>query len=112
MYNNNQQDGPEEFDITKLITREHDIDKVISGEKTSIRRNNRYADIGDTVELKGQTFVIDNVYQQQLKDVTDEIAQQEGFASLEDFKTALTSIHHGSVWDPEQTVWVHEFKKK
>ena len=31
--------------------------------------------------------------------------------SLEEYKQAITSIHDGSVWNPNLEVWVHEFKK-
>jgi len=108
----NKQDWPEKYDINKLVSRQDDIDKIINGKKTSERRNDRYADSGDKIVLNGSTFVVDNVYPQKLKDVTDENAQQEGYTDLEAFKEALTSIHHGAVWDPEAVVWVHELKKE
>jgi|SRR5690625_3667490 len=108
----NKRDWPKKYDINKLVSRQEDIDKIINGEKISERRNDRYADSGNEIELNGSTFVVENVYPQKLKDVTDENAQQEGYADLEEFKEALTSIHHGAVWDPEALVWVHELKKK
>lgn len=108
----NKQDWPEKYDIHKLVNREADIDKIINGDKTSVRRNDRYADPGDELTLKGKAFTIENVYAQKLKDVTDEIAQQEGYENLEAYKEALTSIHKSVVWDPEQVVWAHEFKEK
>lgn len=37
----NKQDWPEKYDINKLVTRQKDIDKIIKGEKTSERRNDR-----------------------------------------------------------------------
>lgn len=107
-----KQDWPEKYDIHKLVNREADIDKIIKGDKTSVRRNDRYADPGDELTLKGKAFTIENVYAQKLKDVTDEIAQQEGYENLEAYKEALTSIHESVVWDPEQVVWAHEFKEK
>ena len=112
MVDENKQDWPEKYDINQLVTRQKDIDKMINGEKTSVRRNDRYADPGDELVLSGHTFIIENVYPQKLKELTDENAKQEGFDSLDAYKEVLTSIHHGSVWDPETTVWVHELEKK
>ena len=88
-----KQDWPEKYDIHKLVNREADIDKIIKGDKTSVRRNDRYADPGDELTLKGKAFTIENVYAQKLKDVTDEIAQQEGYENLEAYKEALTSMY-------------------
>ncbi|MUV36441.1 hypothetical protein JNUCC1_00243 [Lentibacillus sp. JNUCC-1] len=62
--------------------------------------------------LKGQAFVIEDVYPQKLKDVTEEDVKEEGYSSLEQYKEALTSIHQSAVWDPEIVVWAHKFKKK
>lgn len=108
----NKQNWPEKYDINKLISREDDIGKVIAGSKTSVRRNDRYADAGDEIALKDYVFIIEDVYPQQLKEVTEQDAKQEGFEDLDDYKEALTSIHHGAVWDPDQVVWVHELKGK
>ncbi|MBU5465871.1 ASCH domain-containing protein [Virgibacillus sp. MSJ-26] len=108
----NKQDWPEKYDINKLVTRQKDIDKIIKGEKTSERRNDRYADAGDELELDGHTFVVEDVYPQKLKTVTEENAKQEGYDNLEEYKKSLTSIHHGAVWDPEAVVWAHELKEK
>ncbi len=108
----NKQDWPEKYDINKLVTRKNSIDKMISGDKTSERRNDRYADIGDEIVLEGNTFIVNDIYPQQLKSITEENAKQEGYASLEEYKEALTSIHQGVVWDPEAVIWTHELKKK
>lgn len=108
----NKQKWPEKYDIDKLVQRPADIEKIMNGEKTSERRNDRYADAGDEVKLDGQTFIVENVYPQKLEEVTEENAKQEGYANLEEYKNALTSIHHGAVWEPERVVWVHELKRK
>lgn len=108
----NKIDWPEKYDINKLVSIQEDIDKIIKGEKTSVRRNDRYADAGDELELDGHTFVIKNVYPQKLKDVTEVNAKQEGYQNLDAYKKALTSIHDSVVWEPELVVWVHEFKEK
>ena len=81
------------------------------GEKTAVRRSNRFGNIGDTWEVDGEIFMLENVYKQKLGEVTEENAKQEGYASLEEYKQAITSIHDGSVWNPNLEVWVHEFKQ-
>ena len=108
----NKQEWPEKMKIEKLVSRQNDIDKILSGKKTSERRNDRYADDGDEIVLDGQTFIIDNVYPQKLKTLTDDQAKQEGYQDLEAYKDTITSIHHGAVWDPESVVWTHELKRK
>jgi len=108
----NKQDWPEKLDINKLVTRQSDIDKITNGEKTTERRNDRYADVGDKIVLDGHVFIIEDIYPQQLKDVTEQDAKQEGYNSLEDFKETLTSIHEAVVWNPELFVWVHEFREE
>src|SRR5699024_12017611 len=95
-----------------LINQEEKINKNKKDNKTSEQKNDHYADPGDELTLKEKAFTIENVYAQKLKDVTDEIAQQEGYENLEAYKEALTSIHESVVWDPEQVVWAHEFKEK
>src|SRR5690625_5313484 len=96
----NKQDWPEKYDINKLVSRQDDIDKIINGSKTTERRNDRYADAGDELVLDGHTFIVEDIYPQKLKDLTDKDAKHEGFENLDAYKNILTSIHHGAVWDP------------
>jgi len=69
----NKKDWPEKYDINKLVSRQSDIDKILSGDKTSERRNDRYADAGDEIVLDGQTFIVENIYPQQLKELTKKL---------------------------------------
>lgn len=108
----NKKDWPKKYDINKLVTIQEDIDKIIEGKKVSERRNDRYADSGEEIKLDGHSFVIEDVYPQQLKDVTEKNAKEEGYENLEEYQNALTGIHHGAVWDPEMVVWAHYFKEK
>ncbi|TMN23369.1 ASCH domain-containing protein [Lentibacillus cibarius] len=101
---------PEKYDINKLVTIQNDIDKIINETKTSVRRNDRYADPGDSLMLDGHKVVVEHVYPQKLGEITEENAQQEGYKSLEAYKNGITNIHGEDVWDPEQVVWVHELK--
>lgn len=96
-------------EIDRLITGDQDIEKVLAGTKIAVRRNGRYADIGETMVLKGKTFKVDNVFRQSLGDLTDEMAIQEGYPTLEEYKNSILSMHKGMPWLPHMKVWVHEF---
>lgn len=100
---------PKTCSIDRLVTLPEDVEKVLNGIKTATRRNGRYADIGETMELKDKKFRIDNVYKQKLGELTDEDANREGYDSLSAYKEAILAIHPGMPWLPEMEVWVHEF---
>lgn len=101
---------PKTCSIERLITAEADVEKALSGEKTATRRNGRYADPGEIMELKGHKFEVTKVYQQTLGELTDETAKSEGFPNLEAYKNYILSMHPGMPWLPQMKVWVHEFK--
>lgn len=101
---------PKKCSIERLVTKPDDIQKVIEGKKTAVRRNDRYADPGEVMDLQGKRFEITDVYTQTLGEVTDADAQAEGFGNLDEYKDAIVSIHHGMKWVPEMEVWVHEFR--
>lgn len=100
---------PKTCTIERLVTVPADVEKVIKGEKTATRRNGRYADIGEIMELNGVEFVVEQVYSQSLGEMTNEHARQEGYESLEEYKNAILSFHPGMKWLPKMKVWVHEF---
>lgn len=102
---------PKSCTIDRLVTKEADVKKVISGEKTATRRNRRYADIGEVMILEGHKFIVENVYSQKLGEVTDEDAKQEGYNNLKEYQDAILSLHPGMKWVPVMKVWVHEFKE-
>lgn len=108
--NNNTALPPKTCSVDRLVTLPADVEKVLKGEKTATRRNGRYADVGEIMTLQGKDFVVENVYSQSLGELTEENARQEGFASLEDYKQSILSIHPGMPWVPQMKVWVHEFR--
>ncbi|MBU9720761.1 MULTISPECIES: ASCH domain-containing protein [Bacillaceae] len=101
---------PKTCEIDRLITKPEDIEKALAGKKTATRRNGRYADPGEIMVLEGKRFKVERVYRQTLGDLTDEIAVQEGYNNLEEYKNSILSIHPGMPWKPQMKVWVHEFK--
>lgn len=100
---------PKTCTIEKLVTMEEDVEKVLAGTKTATRRNGRYADVGEIMELEGKKYRVDKVYEQSLGELTDEHAKQEGFDTVEDYKQSILAYHPGMPWLPQMKVWVHEF---
>ena len=100
---------PKTCSIERLVTMAEDVQKVLEGKKTATRRNGRYADVGEIMELKGKRFVVEKVYAQTLGELTDEHARQEGYDSVEEYKQSILSFHPGMPWLPQMSVWVHEF---
>jgi hypothetical protein len=101
---------PKTCTIERLITVQSDIDKVIAGQKTATRRNGRYADVGEIMTLQGQDYVVEQVYSQALGDLDVTHANQEGYATVEEYKQSILSFHPGMPWLPQMRVWVHEFR--
>ncbi|WP_248925609.1 ASCH domain-containing protein [Paenibacillus hamazuiensis] len=102
---------PKTCTIDRLVTKEDDIAKVLSGAKTATRRNGRYADPGEIMELQGRKFEVISVYPQSLGELTDENVKSEGFDNLDAYKNYILSMHAGMPWLPHMKVWVHEFKE-
>jgi N4-acetylcytidine amidohydrolase len=100
---------PKTCSIERLVTMPEDVEKVIAGKKTATRRNGRYADVGEVMELQGHKFIVNNVYSQSLGELTDKHAQDEGFETVEEYKESILSYHPGMPWLPHMKVWVHEF---
>jgi len=99
------------YELSNLVTIQEDLEKIKRGEKTAVRRSNRFGNIGDTWEIDGEIYMLENVYRQKLGDVTEQDARDEGYSSLQEYIDAITSIHEESVWNPNLKVWVHEFKR-
>lgn len=100
---------PKTCTIERLVTVPEDVKKVLNGKKTATRRNGRYADIGEVMDLNDGKFVVERVYRQKLGDLTDADAKKEGFANVESYKQSILDLHPGMKWVPEMSVWVHEF---
>lgn len=100
---------PKTCTIDRLVTMPEDVNKVLEGKKTATRRNGRYADVGEIMELQDKKFVVNRVYSQSLGELTDEHAHQEGFETVEEYKQSILSYHPGMPWLPQMRVWVHEF---
>lgn len=102
---------PKTCSIERMVTVQADIEKVLNGTKSATRRNGRYADPGEIMELNGRNFEVKKVYQQSLGDMTDLDAVSEGYENLEAYKAYILSMHQGMRWVPQMKVWVHEFSE-
>ncbi|PSL40297.1 ASCH domain-containing protein [Planomicrobium soli] len=107
----NNEMPPKTCSIERLVTNKKDVKKVLGGEKTATRRNGRYVDIGEIMVLEGRKFKVEQVYRQTLGELTDEMAKQEGYDSVEAYKQTILSFHPGMPWTPDMKVWVHEFSQ-
>lgn len=103
---------PKTCTIDRLITLPHDIQLVLEGKKTATRRNGRYADPGERMELADKQFEITRVYQQTLGELTDQDAQTEGFSCVENYKSHILKLHPKMPWLSHMKVWVHEFRPR
>jgi N4-acetylcytidine amidohydrolase len=102
--------APKTCSIERLVTVENDVKLVLSGVKQVTRRNGRYADPGEIMELRGQSFEVYKVYQQAIGEMTDADAKAEGYTDIETYKQYILSMHKGMPWIPHAKVWVHEFR--
>jgi hypothetical protein len=84
---------------------------MITGSKTMTSRNKQYGNPEDTFIAFDTIFTIVKVSRELLDIVANSYYKQEGFESPEEFKEIWAKIHPIKGWDPEQIVWVHEFKK-
>ncbi|ASN03539.1 ASCH domain-containing protein [Virgibacillus necropolis] len=105
----NEELPPKTCSIERLVTVSQDVEKVIKGQKTATRRNGRYADVGEIMELEDRQFVVEKVYTQTLGELSDEDAKQEGYKNVSEYKQSILSSHPGMPWSPKMKVWVHEF---
>jgi len=99
-----------------LLFKRHHIKKILRGEKTQTRRvSQRKYKVGKVYGVRDRWYgqpkariLITRRFRQRLGDITEEDVRKEGYSSLEEFKKAWEEIH--GVWDPEDIVWVYEFK--
>jgi hypothetical protein len=98
-----------QFDNTKPLD-------IYSGNKTAVRQQHRNgAKAGMRLRAVFKSFsivdlIITTVYNQRLGEMNDDDAQKEGYESLNQFKKAWNQEHPLRKWNPEQNIWVIEWK--
>jgi len=98
-------------EITRLVTHPKLVAASIAGLKTQQRRDGLYAYPNETFELEGISFLITTVERQRLGDMTNIHAQAEGFQSLEVYKSIILQMHANMIWNEDDLIWVHSFKR-
>jgi len=98
--------------IDRLVTHTKLVEAALSGKKTQQRRNGVYGYPNEEFELEGVTFVITDLKQERLGDMTDVEAQAEGYPTLAMYKDLILRMHAGMKWDDDGVAWVHSFAIK
>ena len=94
-----------------LLPNDHVIQAVQAGKMTQISRGQAYAAEGDSFEIDGQEFVVVNIDELTLGELTDADAQREGSADLEAYKERLIRAHGGNFeWDDDAEIVRHQFE--
>lgn len=98
-------------EIDSLVTHPKLVEAARAGRKTQQRRNGLYAYPGETFELDGDRFKVTHVERRRIGDMTDVEARAEGYPSNDAYKDLILRMHKGMVWNGEDLVWVHTFRK-
>lgn len=97
--------------IDRLVTHEKLVAAAVAGRKTQQRRAGVYAYPGERFQLDGVEFVVTDLRQETLGDITDAEAQKEGYPNLQFYKDLILRMHQGMQWNESEPCWVHEFEK-
>ena len=98
-------------DIARLVSQPKLVAAVLDGRKSQQRRDGVYGYPGETFELEGVIFLITDLFQQHLGEMTESEAQAEGYPGLQMYKDIIIKMHPGMSWDEDHQVWVHQFKR-
>jgi len=98
------------------IFKRHNLQKILEGRKTQTRRIHKHTwQVGKVYALRDRWFskpqahiIVTRKFRQKLGEIRLEDVKKEGFSSLEEFKAEWERLH--GKWNPEQVVWVYEFK--
>ncbi len=99
------------IDADTVLPAEHIQQAVASGHISQLHRGDQYADEGDTFDIDGEPFEVVEVTERKLGDLTDEDAQAEGSADLEEYRQRLNQAHEHFEWDDDATVYRHRFEQ-
>ena len=99
-------------EIDRLVRHPKLVAATLEGRKTEQRRDGVYAYPGEEFELEGITFVITDLKQQRIGEMSDADAQAEGFPSLQVYQALIMSMHKQMTWNDDARVWVHCFARK
>ena len=98
--------------IERLVTHPKLVAAAKAGTKTQQRRNGIYAYPDEEFTLDDVQFVVTDLFQQRLGDMTDLDAQAEGYPTLAMYKDIILRMHAGMNWNDDGVAWVHSFSIK
>ncbi len=84
---------------------------VLNGDKTMTARTKKYGNPGDMFTAFGAMFKLISVTEVCLSFVAHVCAKFEGLGSAEEFINVWKEIHPKKGYDPDQLVYLHEFKR-
>lgn len=84
---------------------------MLQDKKTCTSCTKKYGMPGDTFEIFGAKFYIYFLILIPLRVVAADFYKAEGFQSPQEFIKTWCTIHPVKDYDPEQKVYVHEFKR-
>lgn len=87
------------------------IDQVLEGNKTMTTRTSKLGNKGEVLKSEAGDIVIENVDEMPLEEVAHNHYADEGFKSPKEFIETWKKLHNGS-YDPNQTAFVHRFRRK
>ena len=98
------------------LFKKYSLQKILEGRKTQTRRIHKHTwQVGKVYALRDRWFskpqahiIVTRKYRQKLGEISLEDVQKEGFSSLEEFRREWERLY--GKWNPEQVVWVYEFK--
>jgi hypothetical protein len=100
------------IDASTLLPNERVEQMALSGDLTQLHRGDRYAAEGDTFTIDDVTFVVTEVDERTLGDLTDADARAEGSEDLAAYRRRLEAVHDSFEWDDDSPVVRHRFERR
>lgn len=99
-------------EISRLVSHPKLVAATLVGAKTQQRRDGLYAYPNETFELEGVSFIVTAVERQRLGDMSDDDAKCEGYPNLDAYKQLILRMHPNMIWNDDEMIWLHSFKRK
>ena len=96
----------------KIPFQERWRDAMLDNRKVCTSRNRRYGKPGDIFQAFGTDFELLTIAEMSLKEVSDNLFQQEGCSSPGEFERLWAELHPRRGFVPGQMVNVHYFRRK
>lgn len=106
-------DYPEKTcDLDRLVRMPKAKKAMLAGAKTQQRRAGVYGYPGETFDIDGVPFIMTDLKQKTLGEMTETDWQGEGYESYDAYKNFILRMHPGMTWDNTALAWVHYFKRQ